>query len=63
MKQNPSLQTVKNAEALSCLPQDFLQLLRCALVSALQEAALLTETQVQQVQKALSFHVDSGETE
>ena len=62
MKQNPSLQTAKNAEALSCLPQDFLQLLRCALVSALQEAALLTESQAQQVQKALSFYVDSGET-
>ena len=62
MKQNPSLQTVENAEALSCLPQDFLQLLRCALISALQEAALLTEAQAQQVQKALRFHVDSGET-
>ena len=62
MKQNPSLQTVENAEALSCLPQDFLQLLRCALISALQEAALLTEAQAQQVQKVLRFHVDSGET-
>ena len=63
MKQNPSLQTVKNAEALSCLPQDFLQLLRCALVSALQEAALLTEAQAQQVHNALGFSLHTGETE
>ena len=59
MKQTSFLQTVQNNTALNPLPEDFLRLLRCALISALQDSALLTADQTQQVCKMLR---NEGET-